>query len=155
MPGPAAPRLIQRGELLASLDRATEAKVTLISAPAGSGKTFLLRAWADGPGQPYRLAVVQVGRDQQDSQQFWLAVLSVVRQASGALGEGEQLAATPDFNEAAIGERVLSELAGHRDRTFLIIDDLHELTSPDAIMQLTRLLEKLPPHVHTILAHTA
>ena len=151
-PGPAAPRLIQRGELLASLDRAAEAKVTLISAPAGSGKTSLLRAWADGPGQPYRLAVVQVRRDQQDSQQFWIAVLSAIRQASGTPGEGEQLAATPDFNQGAIADRVRSELAGHRDRTFLIIDDLHELTSPEALTQLTRLLEKLPQHVHAILA---
>jgi LuxR family maltose regulon positive regulatory protein len=151
-PGSAAPRLIQRGELLASLDRATAAKVTLISAPAGSGKTSLLRAWADGPGQPYRLAVMQVRRDQQDSQQFWLAVLSAIRHATGTPGEGEQLAATPDFNEAAIGERVLSELAEHRDRTFLVIDDLHELTSPETLMQLTRLLEKLPQHVHAVLA---
>jgi len=93
-----------------------------------------------------------VRRDQQDAQQFWLAVLTAIRQASGTRAEGEQLAATPDFNEAAIGERVLSELAAHRDRTFLVIDDLHELTSPEAFMQLTRLLEKLPQHVHAILA---
>jgi LuxR family maltose regulon positive regulatory protein len=117
-PGPAAPQLIQRGELLASLDRATEAKVTLISAPVGSGKTSLLRAWADGPGQPYRLAVVQVQRDQQDSQQFWIAVLSAIRQAHGTSGEGEQLAATPDFNQGAIVDRVRSELAEHRDPPF-------------------------------------
>jgi LuxR family transcriptional regulator, maltose regulon positive regulatory protein len=95
---------------------------------------------------------MQVRRDQQDSQQFWLAVLSAIRHSPGAPGEGEQLAATPDFNEAAIGERVLSELAEYRDRTFLVIDDLHELTSPEALMQLTRLLERLPPHVHAILA---
>jgi LuxR family maltose regulon positive regulatory protein len=151
-PAQAATRLIERGDLLASLDRATAAKITLISAPAGSGKTSLLRAWADGPGQPFRLAVVQVRRDQQDSQQFWLAVLSAIRQASGAAGESEQLAATPDFNEAAIAERVMSELAGHPDRTFLIIDDLHELTSPEALRQLTRLLHSLPGHVHAILA---
>jgi LuxR family maltose regulon positive regulatory protein len=151
-PGPAALRLIQRGELLASLDRAAQAKVTLISAPAGGGKTSLLRAWADGPGQQYRLAVVQVRRDQQDSQQFWLAVLSAIRAASGTPGDGEQLAATPDFNQEAIAERVRSELAEHGDRTFLIIDDLHELTSPEALTQLTRLLERLPQHVHAILA---
>ncbi len=151
-PDPAAPRLIQRGELLASLDRAVAARVTLISAPAGGGKTSLLRAWADGPGQSYRLAVVQVQRDQQDSQQFWLAVLSAIRQAAGTPGEDEQLAATPEFNQTAIADRVRSELAGHRDRTFLIIDDLHELTSPEALTQLTRLLEQLPPQVHAILA---
>jgi LuxR family transcriptional regulator, maltose regulon positive regulatory protein len=151
-PTQAAPRLIQRGDLLTSLDRATAAKVTVISAPAGSGKTSLLRAWADGPGQAYRLAVVQVRRDQQDSQQFWLAVLGAIRQAAGAPREGEQLAATPEFNAAAIGARVLAELAAHHDRTFLVIDDLHELTSPEALMQLTRLLENLPQHVHAILA---
>ncbi len=151
-PGPAALRLIRRGELLASLDRAAEAKVTLISAPAGSGKTSLLRAWADGPGRPYRLAVVQVQRDQRNPQQFWLAVLSAIRRAAGTPGEGEQLAATPDFNQEAVADRVHAELAEHRGRTFLVIDDLHELTSPEALTQLTRLLETLPPHVHAILA---
>jgi LuxR family transcriptional regulator, maltose regulon positive regulatory protein len=144
--------LIERGDLLASLERATAAKVTLISAPAGSGKTSLLRAWADGPGRAHRLAVVPVRRDQQDTQQFWLALLSAIRQAPGAPADGEQLAATPDFNETAIAERVLSELTAHHTRTFLVIDDLHELTSPEALMQLTRLLQKLPPHVHAILA---
>jgi LuxR family maltose regulon positive regulatory protein len=93
-----------------------------------------------------------VKRDQQDAQQFWLAVLSAIRQPSGTPGEGAQPAATPDFNQAAIGERVLAELAEHRDRTFLIIDDLHELTSAEALTQLTRLLERLPQHVHAILA---
>jgi LuxR family transcriptional regulator, maltose regulon positive regulatory protein len=76
---PAAPRLIDRGDLVAALDRAAARKVAVISAPAGSGKTSLLRAWARGPGQPRRLAVVQVQRDQQDAQQFWLALLGAVR----------------------------------------------------------------------------
>ena len=57
-------------------------KVTIISAPAGSGKTCLLRTWADRQGQRHRLAVMQVQRDQDDAQQFWLALLDAVRHAS-------------------------------------------------------------------------
>ena len=95
---------------------------------------------------------MQVQRDQEDSQQFWIAVLSAIRRAHGTSGEGEQLAGTPDFNQGTIVDRVLSELAAHRERTFLIIDDLHELTSREALTQLTLLLETLPQHVHAILA---
>jgi LuxR family transcriptional regulator, maltose regulon positive regulatory protein len=83
---PAAPRLIDRGDLVTALDRAAASKVTIISAPAGSGKTSLLRAWAGRPGQPRRLALVQVQRGQQDGQQFWLALLDAIRRASATAG---------------------------------------------------------------------
>jgi len=144
--------LIDRGDLLAALDRAAAKKVTIISAPAGSGKTSLLRAWADRPGQRHRLAVMHVQRHQQDAQQFWLALLSAVRHASGTTGRTEPPAATPGFNGRAMVDRVLSELEDHRGRIVLVIDDLHELHSPDALAQLTRLLTNLPPNAHAVLA---
>ena len=147
----ATPRLIDRGDLLAALDRAATRKVTIISAPAGSGKTCLLRAWADRPGQPRRLAVLQVQRDQQDAQQFWLALLDAARHASATTGRAEPPAATPDFNAPAMVDRVLSKLADACGGITLVIDDLHELTSPEALSQLTRLLTNLPPHVHAML----
>ena len=48
-------------------------------------------------------------------------------------------------------DRVLSELADARGGITLVIDDLHELNSPEALAQLTRLLMNLPPQVHAML----
>jgi LuxR family maltose regulon positive regulatory protein len=125
--------------------------VTIISAPAGSGKTCLLRAWADRPGQPHKFAVMQVRRDQHDAQQFWLALLDAVRHASASTSRAEPPAPTPDFNASAMVDRVLSELADARGDIMLVIDDLHELNSPEALAQFSRLLMSLPPHVHAML----
>ncbi len=126
--------------------------MTIISAPAGSGKTSLLRTWADRPDQPYRLAMMQVQRGQQDAQQFWLALLSAVRHACAAASHAESPAPTPGFNGPAMVGRVLSELAGQRGQVMLVIDDLQELNSPDALAQLTLLLTSLPRGVHAVLA---
>jgi ATP/maltotriose-dependent transcriptional regulator MalT len=145
------PPLIARDDLVARLDRAAARKVTIICAPAGSGKTSLLRAWADRPGRAHRLAVVQVRRDQHDAQLFWLAVLNAVRRASGTTRD-ELPAATPDFNGRAMVDRVLSELAEHRGRVTLVIDDAHELASTEALAQLTRLLANLPSQAHAIVS---
>jgi LuxR family transcriptional regulator, maltose regulon positive regulatory protein len=150
----AAP-LIARDDLVARLDRAVAGKVTVISAPAGSGKTSLLRAWAGRPGRPGRpgrLAVTQVRRGQHDARSFWLALLGAVRDAVGDADDAEPLPATPGLNAAAMASRVLAELAADGGGLTLVIDDLHELSSPEAIAQLSRLLANLPPRLHLVLA---
>jgi LuxR family transcriptional regulator, maltose regulon positive regulatory protein len=145
---PGRPGLIDRHDLVAALDRAAENAVTIISAPAGSGKTSLLRSWANRPGQAHRVACVTVQPAQHDAQLFWLTLLGAVRSASGA----EPPPAAPGFNGRAMVDKILSELSEHDGPFMLVIDDLHELVSAEALEQLTELLISLPPHVHAILA---
>ena len=76
--------LLDRKDLLQLLDRALTKRVTVISAPPGSGKTSLLRAWADRSTNLRRVAFVSVERDQQNEQRFWCAVLDAIR-SRGAL----------------------------------------------------------------------
>jgi LuxR family transcriptional regulator, maltose regulon positive regulatory protein len=142
--------MIARDDLVARLDHAATRKVTIISAPAGSGKTSLLRAWASRPDQAHGIASVQVRQDEQDEQLFWLALLNAVRQASGTISY-EPAAATPHFDGQAMVDRMLLELTEHRGRIVVVIDDVHELT-PVALAQLARLLANLPPHARAIVA---
>src|SRR5258708_3418632 len=109
------------------------------------------RAASAGAFRQPRLDFVQVQRNQQAAQQFGLALLEAARHATGANSAAEPPAATPDFNAPAMVDRVLSELADARGGVTLVLDDLHELNSPEALAQLTRLLMNLPPQVHAIL----
>jgi LuxR family maltose regulon positive regulatory protein len=148
---PATTGLIDRDDLLAAMDGASARRVTVISAPAGSGKTSLLRAWAQRSGSSHCLAFLQVNRDQHDAQAFWLAVLRAVRQASDVANPVEPVA-TPDANARAMADRVLAELADAGGDLTVVIEDLHELKSAEALAQLADLLTALPPGVHAILA---
>ncbi len=145
----ARPGLIDRHDLVAALDRAAGKRVTVISAPAGSGKTSLLRAWAGQPGQDRRIAFVSVQRGQHDAQLFWLALLGAVRAATGG---AQSPPAAPGFQGHAMVGTMLSELAASGGRFVLIIDDLHELSSAEAAGQLTSLLTNLPAGVHAVVA---
>src|ERR1700759_1527190 len=87
--------LLRRDDLLAALDRASLKKVTVISAPPGSGKTSLLRAWSDRASQDRQVAFVSVPPDQQDAQQFWLAVLDAIRRTD-TMADSRKQAAAPD-----------------------------------------------------------
>src|SRR4051812_20304966 len=137
-----ARRLLDRDDLLQLLDRAVTKRVTVISAPPGSGKTSLLRAWADRAINPRRVAFVSVARDQQNAEQFWRAVLDAIRSPAAT--------ASVDGDQAA--DRVLLELAEQVEPVVLIIDDLHELRSADALAQLEHLLLVLPSSARVVLS---
>ncbi len=143
--------LLDRDRLLATLDRATLRKVTIISAPPGSGKTSLLRAWSHRASKDRRVAFVTVPRDQQDAQQFWLAVLDAIRQ-SDAIADSRRQAAAPAFDGDAMVDTVVSELAKAAGVVVLVIDDLHELSAGDALSQLGHLLSVLPKSAHVVLS---
>ena len=123
----------------------------MISAPAGSGKTSLLRAWADRSTPAQRVAFVAVPREARDEQLFWLTLLQSIRRTLEGSHVDEPLSATPRFHAEAMVDRVLSELDEYPGRLVLVIDDLHELTSEGAQAHLSRLLAGLPANVHIVL----
>jgi LuxR family transcriptional regulator, maltose regulon positive regulatory protein len=129
-----------------------ETSVTLISAPAGSGKTVLLRSWIDDSRLADRVAWVSVERGEQDAQRFWLSVIEELRAAVGADAFVERLTPMPEFEGEAVVKRLASELGSLDERVVLVIDDLHELSSPEALAQLEVLLAQRPALLQVVLA---
>jgi LuxR family maltose regulon positive regulatory protein len=151
-PIPLARGLLDRDDLLQLLDRSVTKRVTVISAPPGSGKTSLLRAWADRSTNVQRVAFVSVDRDQQDAQRFWSAVLDAIRSPARSIDPKSQPAATAALEGDRVVDAVRSELAKRVEPIVLIVDDLHELRSPDALAQLDQLLAILPSSARLVLS---
>jgi LuxR family transcriptional regulator, maltose regulon positive regulatory protein len=57
----------------------TSARVTVVSAPPGSGKTVLLRSWIGAAGRAERAAWVLVEADERDPRRLWLSVADALR----------------------------------------------------------------------------
>jgi tetratricopeptide (TPR) repeat protein len=110
--------------------------VTVVSAPAGSGKTVLLRSWIGAAGLAERAAWVPVGREEREPQRLWLAVLDALRRTAPGSALVRPVTAAPELDGWAIIERLLTDLEPLRDRLWLVVDDAHELASEEARRQL-------------------
>ena len=123
-----------------------------MSAPAGSGKTVLLRSWIGEARLAEHAAWVAVERDERDPQRLWLAVLDALRQTIPGSALVRELTTAPDLDGWTIVERLLKDLAPLADRLWLVIDDLHELGSAEALRQLELLVMRSPEELRLMLA---
>ncbi len=142
--------IVSRPGLFARLDEA--GRVTEVSAPAGSGKTLLLASWIAEADLAGRAARVPVQGEERDPQQFWLSVLGALRETAAGSKLVRPLMAAPDLDGWTVVERLLADLAVLPDRVWLVIDDLHELRSAEAVSQLELLIMRAPPELRFVLA---
>jgi LuxR family transcriptional regulator, maltose regulon positive regulatory protein len=149
---PVARGLLDREDLLQMLDRALTKRVTVVSAPPGSGKTSLLRAWVDRSTHLRRVAFVSVERDQRDAQRFWSSVLDALRSPVPPIDPQTQPETTAGLDTDRVVEAVVSEVTEQAEPVVLIIDDLHELRSADGLTELEHLLAILPSSARVVLS---
>ena len=143
-------RVVARPALLETL--AVDARVTLVSAPAGSGKTSLLRSWLAEPDVEDRVAWVTVGRRERDPQRFWLAVVGALRATPAGSHVVGALTAGREFDAGDLVERLLEDLSGLDEPLWLVLDDLHELDDHATLSQLETLVAEAPPELRFVLA---
>jgi LuxR family transcriptional regulator, maltose regulon positive regulatory protein len=147
--GLGAGRVVSRPRLLGRLG--AQARVTVVSAPAGSGKTVLLRSWISRADVAGSAAWVPAGPAERDPQRFWLSVLAALRQTAVGDALVQPLTAAPSLDGWALLERLLKDLAPLDDQLWLVVDDVHEL-GPEALGQLELLIMRAPLGLRFVLA---
>jgi LuxR family maltose regulon positive regulatory protein len=141
--------VVSRRALFERLGRA--GRVTEVSAPAGSGKTFLLRSWIGEAGLARRAAWVAVQGGERDPQRFWVGVADALRGTAAASALVQPLTAAPGLDTWDVVEGLLKDLASLEDPLWLVIDDVHELRSAEALRQLELLMMRAPDRLRFVL----
>ncbi len=149
----AHPNQVARARLIARLEKAVQHKLSLISAPAGFGKTTLLSEWATS--SPLRVAWLSLDKNDNDPAQFWAYVIAALQTLRAGVGE-QALALLHSSPETAPLEVVLNALlntlAPLTPDFVLVLDDYHLIEAAAIHESLAYFLEHLPPQMHLIIA---
>jgi LuxR family transcriptional regulator, maltose regulon positive regulatory protein len=145
--------LIARDGLQALLQTGLDAKLCLLDAPAGSGKTSLLAQWCATAGAE-RVAWVSLDESDNDPTRFWLYVVEALRRAEPDVGAAalRALRRTSVDHERVVLPSLLNDLNGIGSPLVLVLDDYHLVTDATCHQTVTFFLDHLPASVHLLVA---
>ncbi|HEX6480429.1 MAG TPA: LuxR C-terminal-related transcriptional regulator [Ktedonobacteraceae bacterium] len=143
------PSLVIREPLLARLDEGFERKLTLVSAPAGFGKTTLMSEWIASRGERQdspSVAWVSLDEGDNDPARFWRYVIAACQVFDPAVGESALalLLTSRRLSLEAVLTTFINELARLACAGILVLEDYHVITSPQIHETMTYLVEHLP-----------
>ena len=146
---------VPRPRLSTLLDTGFHRKLTLISAPAGFGKTTLLATWVQSlPKDNPSVAWLSLDAGDNDLVRFWTYVIAASHRVHPDVGTSPLtlLHATPPPAIEIVLTALLNELAHLSTETVLVLDDYHLIETQAIHDGLTYLVEHLPANVHLVIA---
>jgi LuxR family maltose regulon positive regulatory protein len=150
----ARPKLVARPRLTERLNRESGRKLTLITAPAGFGKTTLLGEWMAGRSEGRSIAWVSLDEADNDPARFLSYLVVALRTIEDGFGEGvlSSLRAPGSPPVEALTSALINELADLPDNLAIVLDDYHLIDSDHVHGIVSFLVERLPSNVHLLIA---
>ncbi|MDQ3397683.1 MAG: LuxR C-terminal-related transcriptional regulator [Deinococcota bacterium] len=151
LPPPRA-KVVVRTHLLERLNQSLHRRLTLISAPAGFGKTTLVSEWVADCERP--VAWLSLDKGDNDPTRFLTYLVAALQTVVPKLGAGVlAVLQSPQPPPAeAILTALLNEITAIADKFVLVLDDYHVVDSPPVDHALAFVLEHLPPQLHLVIA---
>ncbi|HEX7222817.1 MAG TPA: AAA family ATPase, partial [Candidatus Limnocylindrales bacterium] len=148
-------RLVPRPRLSEQIQRAAEASLTLVSAPAGFGKTTVMAELARRPDGAH-VAWLSLDSGDNDALTFWAYVIEALdRAVPGVGGAARSILAAAQGSVDATVTTLINGLAGVDASVVLVLDDFHVIESPVVHGQVGYFVDHLPGHVHIVLGTRA
>jgi LuxR family transcriptional regulator, maltose regulon positive regulatory protein len=149
------PSLIHRATLLDKLAAGQQGKLSLVSAPAGFGKTTLVAHFV--AGLPGHVCWLSLDTADDDAPRFLAYIIAALQTAVPTIGHAaaELLAAPPPLPLETILTLLCNELNQVNGRFTLVLDDYHVITQPAIHQAIAFWLAHLPPNLHLILTSRA
>ena len=143
---PTRPELVPRPRLIERLNVGLHGKLTLISAPAGFGKTTLLSEWIAGCKPSARVAWLSLDEGDNDLARFLTYLVAALRTIEASIAQGvlATLQSPSPINAEAMLTTLINEIAS-LGRLILVLDDYHVVESPPVDQALAFALE--PKHL--------
>lgn len=150
---PARPKAVARPHLIQHMNEGLHRKLTLISAPAGFGKSTLASEWATACGRPVGWLVLDAGdNDPVRFLAYLIAALQMVTAETGPATFGAEVLGLLQTSQSPSIETVmtalLNEITAIPDNFILVLDDYHVIDAKPANDALTFLIDHLPPLMH-------
>ncbi len=151
---PPRPDLVPRPHLVERLSRGVDRKLTLISAPAGFGKTTLLSTWVQQAEPRTRVAWLSLDEGDHDLSRFLTYFIAALQTIDSNVGQGTLVAlqSPGTVNVEIILTTLLNEITEFPENVVLILDDYHVIESRPIDKALTFLLDHLPRQMHLVIA---
>jgi LuxR family maltose regulon positive regulatory protein len=141
---------LRRRRLVDLIEQAASHRVTVVSGPAGAGKTVACGSWASATPGSRRVAWLTADADDRDPARFWAYVLAALSRADAV--PAEVAGSLRDLSPDALPLRLVEAAQLFTQPVTLVLDDVHELADGPVLAGLDLVIRHVPPAFRLILS---